>query len=617
MRRDVGVLTGFVCGFVVLTLASADEAGGPFQGEWRTSISVIHLEQKGEAVTGTYGPGGRFLIKGTAKDKVLNFEFEEGQAKGKARFTLDASGNAFTGGFQVQGGRQGIWNGWRPDPHAPMDKPGSYAGTWLTNLGLMELTAENGTVKGRYALRGNSTLEGKATGRRLDFRFQSFRGGQGWFDFASNSKAFNGAGNSDGFPGWFGWNGRPAPEFVRHARLLPGKLVDGSSRNLLTYTVRAPESYQAESAKKWPAVLILHGSNMNGRRYVATIAAAWPDIARDYILLGINGETPLALDDEPSFNYTYVNYMGRSTLTGYPGTDRESPALVSEAMAELKQVYPISHYLVGGHSQGGFLTYSLLMNFPELIAGAFPISSTVMIQCEPSVFADEALRRAQRSVPLAIVHGRNDPLIRFDAGQYAATLFSEESWPAFRFFTDDKAAHMFARLPVGPAIRWLEALASHDPTVLLEFAANRLKEEGHRDAIAALRRISELKPDESQRRRAAEMESVIAAKATPAAAKYLPLVRGAKPNQGAWIDDFLAFRDEFEFAKPAREVMAAFAELRKRHEGPAKTAFLEANQLFRQAGKQDEGYKKYQQIVDSYYAAPVYRIVKRSLNERK
>ena len=101
----------------------------------------------------------------------------------------------------------------------------------------------------------------------------------------------------------------------------------------------------------------------------------WPDIARDYILLGINGETPSSLGTEPQFNYTYVNYMGHSTYKGFPGTDRESPALVSEAMAELKGVYPISHYFVGGHSQGGFLTYSLLMNFPETMAGAFPISS--------------------------------------------------------------------------------------------------------------------------------------------------------------------------------------------------------------------------------------------------
>ena len=107
----------------------------------------------------------------------------------------------------------------------------------------------------------------------------------------------SGASNTNGFPGWFGWSGRPAPAFSRHTPLVAGKIVDGSTRNLLTYSIRAPEGFKADSPRKWPTVLILHGSNMNGRAYVNTIAAAWPEIARDFILLGINGETPSNLGD--------------------------------------------------------------------------------------------------------------------------------------------------------------------------------------------------------------------------------------------------------------------------------------------------------------------------------
>ncbi|HKI17735.1 MAG TPA: hypothetical protein VKA15_07630, partial [Isosphaeraceae bacterium] len=389
MQRIPGMLAWAVC--ALTAVATTDESSNPFQGEWRTTIGVVSLEQKGEAVTGSYGPRGRFLIKGTAKGNILTFEYEEGQAKGDARFMLDASGNTFTGTFQVRNGRRGLWNGWRPDPRAPGDRPASFAGLWLTDLGLAELAQDGAKVQGRYAARGNSTIEGKATGRRLDFRSKSFRGGQGWFDIAADGKSFAGASNTDGFPNWFGWQGRKAPEFTRHTPLEPGKIVDGSTQSLLTYAVRAPQDFQPGSSRKWPTVLILHGSNMNSRSYVGTIAAAWPDIARDFVLLGINGETPSSLGDQPQFNYTYVNYVGRSTFKGFPGTDRESPALVSEAMAELKEVYPISHYLVGGHSQGGFLTYSLLMNFPESLAGAFPISCGVIFQCEPGAYADPAL----------------------------------------------------------------------------------------------------------------------------------------------------------------------------------------------------------------------------------
>ena len=55
-------------------------------------------------------------------------------------------------------------------------------------------------------------------------------------------------------PGWYGWKGRKAPEFVRHAPLVAGKIVDGSTSGLLTYSVRAPEGYKAGDGKKWPAV---------------------------------------------------------------------------------------------------------------------------------------------------------------------------------------------------------------------------------------------------------------------------------------------------------------------------------------------------------------------------
>jgi predicted esterase len=614
MRRVIGVLgvIGLGLGWAAPARAADD---GAFDGQWRTSLGIVKLTQEGDAVTGTYGDAGQFRLKGTVKGRVLTFEYEEGQAKGDARFTLDETANAFRGGFQVRGGNAGRWDGWRPDPKAPEAKQrGDSGGLWLTDLGLLELEQHGAKVKGRYALRGTSVIEGEMTGRRLEFRFQSFQKGKGWFDLAEDSRTLAGAANTTGFPGWFGWKGRRAPEYARHARLVPGKVVDGSTRGLLTYAVRAPDGFEEGVGKQWPAVLILHGSNMNARAYVGTIAAAWPDIAREYILLGINGETPSDIGTDPRFNYTYVNFVGKSKYKGFPGTDRESPALVSEAMAELKEVYPIRSYLVGGHSQGGFLTYSLLMNYPEAIAGAFPVSCGVIFQCEPAAYDDAAARAAQRRVPLAIVHGTNDPVVDYGMGRYAAELFGEAGWPAFRHFTDEKAGHLFARLPVGDAIRWLGALSSDDPARLLDFAEASLKAGRERDAIAALRRARSLTLDKGQQARLDRVGRQVDDRAAAGAKKYLPLIRENK--DGSWIDGLLAYRDAFEFADAARDVDAAFQALRERHDGPAQKAFGEARAAF-QRGQRDEGYAKYQEIVDRHYASPLYRSVKRWLAERK
>jgi predicted esterase len=424
-----------------------------------------------------------------------------------------------------------------------------------------------------------------------------------------------GAGGTDGLPGWYGWKGRKAPEFVRHAPLAAGKIVEGSTGGLLTYSVRAPETYAPTEGKKWPVIVILHGSNMNGNAYVSTLAAAWPDIAREFILLGINGELPSNLSvDNTGFNYAYVNYVGRSTFGGFPGTDRESPALVSEALAELKGVYPVERYFVGGHSQGGFLTYSLLMNRPELIAGAFPISAGVTFQCEPSAFADKPLMAAQRKVPLAIIHGKNDPMVSFEGGAYSYGLFLDAGWPAVRLFVDDSAAHMFARLPVGPAIRWLQTMASNDPVSLLDFAERRRKENGRRDAIAAIRRLKELSLDDSATARLNSLVASINAESGPRARTYLEQIRTGKG--GSWIDSFLAFRDEFEFADVAADAMAAFNSLRELHDPPARKLMNEARGQFQQ-GRREEGRVKLQEIIEKYYASSVYRQAKKGLEEPK
>ena len=218
-------------------------------------------------------------------------------------------------------------------------------------------------------------------------------------------------------------------------------------------------------------------------------------------------------------------------------------------------------------------------------------------------------------MPLAIVHGKNDPVVAFGMGQYAATLFGEAGWPAFRFFTDDTAGHMFGLLPVGEAIRWLEAMASDDPEVLLDFAEKQAEAGRYRDAIAALRTREEPQAD-----RPAE------------AAGRPPAARPSTPRPRPSADEFLA-QDQDERGRlvgrrlPGLPRRVRVRRRRPRGHGrlrsPAQAAragrpegFGEARAAFQQ-GKQDEGYAKYQEIVDKDYASSLYRNIKEQLKSRK
>ena len=243
--------------------------------------------------------------------------------------------------------------------------------------------------------------------------------------------------------------------------------------------------------------MILHGSNMNSRSYVGTIAAAWPDIARDYILLGINGETPSDLGDEPRFNYTYVNYVGRSTFKGFPGTDRESPALVNEAMAELKGRLPDLPLFRGRTFPGGIPDLQPADELPR-----------VDRRCVPDLVRRDLPVRAGRLCRRGIAQERSGRS-RWRSSMARPTRSSASPWVNMRRLSSVRragphsvsspttpAATCSRRLPVGPAIRWLEAQTSRDPATLLDFAATRLKQQGYRDAIAALHRARSLSLDD-------------------------------------------------------------------------------------------------------------------------
>ena len=598
------------------TAALGGDEARQMAGEWKTSMGSLILDADGDNLAGGL-VAFNLVVKGQAADGKVKLGYDtKDKVHVEATLTLDPSGRSFSGPAQSSRGNRWVWQGWHVDPTATQGQPGDFAGTWLTDLGLMELTRDGSKFRGRYAFRGRtSSIEGEGRGRHFEGKVQAGPStAPAFFDLDPAGSAIYGAGGIDGQVAWYGWNGRKAPQYVKHAALVAGSIVDGATEDLLTYTVRAPEGYKAGDVKTWPAVLILHGSNMNASAYVNTIAGVWPDIARDYILLGINGETPSQLDPaDPRFNYTYVNYVGPGK--GFAMSDRESPGLVRDAMAELKQVYPIQRYFVGGHSQGAFLTYSLMMFSPDLVAGAFPISGGLLVQAEPTFFQDEAVKAAQRAIPLAIVHGLNDPNVGYPMGTHALGAFLDAGWPAVRMFTDERAGHMFGLLPVGAAIRWLEKMTCNDPAALAQFAEDHFdREKVPRDAVAALQRARALKPDAPTREKLDRLDQAINALVAPRAAQFVERMKAA--NGSEWVDDFHAFRDGYQYAAAAAPAIAAFDELRRAQNAPAKRLADEALGLFRQ-GKQAEGLARAQAVVDRYPASESYRLVKGWLAERQ
>jgi predicted esterase len=590
---------------ILFLIIPAEAAAADWSGRWFTSEGVMTLEQDGAKVTGSYGKDAAFAIEGKASGDTVKFDYTAGNVKGEGEFRMSGDGLAFTGSWKRARG-SGNWYGCRHDKEAEKAKRADVAGHWRTSWGLMELRQKGNRLEGEYGAQGFGSVQGGIKGRRLtlDYRWLQWTG-KIVVDVSPDGDSLYGAGGSD--DGKFigrrlsGYEADPTPK--------AGETVAAIAKNRLTCYLHAPKGWR--KGKEVPAIVFFHGSNMSTKPYVGTLAEAFGD---RYMIVGIDGEgwEDWSKPDDPRHNYRYINWMGKSTYKGYPNTHRESPALVAETIEDLKERLKLTKVFVGGHSQGAFLTYFLVTHFPELIDGAFPVSGGVVIQCEPDVFEDEKLLAAQREVPLAVVHGMKDPSVNYSQGLDSYQRFLDYGFPMVRMFGND-AGHGFVFLEWQEAIRWMEALSSDDPAVLIRFAGERQKEKGWRDVVAACRRARGLKLDKLEKAAVGKLEEAIRRAASRDAEKFTKLI--SENRNGRWMDDFLEFRAGFEFAEIVKPAMDLYSKLRAEHEAPAKQLFGEARAAFR-SGDREKGSAKYEEILEKHYASSLYRRVKRLHGEK-
>ncbi len=352
--------------------------------------------------------------------------------------------------------------------------------------------------------------------------------------------------------------------------------VEKKAKNGVTYCVHTPKSYNPKVGL--PAIVWLHGSNMNSVDYISTfLAAKW---FTDWILIGIDGETG---SKEKGHNYTF-----------------DSAKFIMEVYDEASKDLKITKAFIGGHSQGGYVTFSVVMENPGRFAGAIPVSGGLWTQCEPGGFKAETQEK-QRQTAFAIVHGRADPVVDFDLAECAQFSYLDAGFPMVRLFDPKEGDHRFALLPVKEAIEWCDAITETDAKKLAPFIDKAVKEKRWRDLSVA-----------AKRGKSAAMKQA----ETAAAAAIKPLGPRMSKADDSWVRDFWAMRAEFAFTDAARPLMDAYAKLRANHEPPAEGLFWSARGDF-QKSDEDAGYKKYQEIVAKHYASSWYFYAKRSLESRK
>lgn len=590
--------------FVPFSWTSIRAQDSPWEGEWVSEQGLMTMNIDDVTLSGTYGDGG--TITGTIADSVAELNYKKGNANGVLSLNVSDDGHSFTGRWNSRG-RSGSWNGWKVDPNAVNQAASDWSGIWLTDWGTLQIAQNDDSLKGMMGAEGWADISGSVKGRRLELKWNRIKqSGEAWLLQTPDGKRLYGMSSGKKPRPWIGIR----LEGHQH-RVAPvaGETVKGCADNGMLYHLRMPDGWKRGDTVD--TIVLLHGSNWTTAGMVPVTARNWPSVGKKFAVLGIQGQNwaKWSNNDDLRFNYTYTSWTGRSTYKGFPNTDRQSPYLVMNVIRELREQLSFGRVFVGGHSQGGFLTYILHMHFPEDIDGTFPVAGGLIIQSEPDVFDDQELVGFQKATPMAIVHGKKDNVVRYSSAAYAHNRFIGHGFGKVKLISPE-AGHPYDFLPINHAIEYLDMMTTDDATALVEYATSQAEQKNWREVGLAIEQAKVIDAGALFSRITETYET----EARKEADKQTKAVTDNLGND--WVDDFVQWADQFGTSNTAVQAMTAWQALRNEHTKPAAEAMKAAKKAFAKR-QSTEGYKYYEEIATKYYAAPIYRQVRQSLENRK
>ena len=590
---------------VMASHLSAQES--EWNGDWITDDGEMSFFVESGELTGSFGLEGD--VSGSVDGNTAEIEYTSAKTKRqqavnkKAKIALGDEGVTFS-----SQGKGKKLRGWKLldkiDEHAA---PADFSGHWLSNWGNMVLQQKGNKVTGIFGSQGLATLEGTVRGRRMNFKFKRYHfTGEGFIEQNADGSRIYGTTIKTENPSK--WIGVKPSQYQHHVAPKAGQIVKGYADNGMLYHLRMPDNWK--DGDPVDVIVLFHGSNFTTLGMVHITAKNWPDIGKKYAILGIQGDrwADWSNEEDLRHNYHYVNWMGRSTYQGYPYTDRESPSLVMEVIEELGNEHSFERTFVGGHSQGGYLTYTISMHFPDQVDGTFPIAGGMMIQCEPDVFDDADLQRAQRTTPMVILHGKSDRVVNYSMSEYAYNRLLGHGFNNV-LLLNPALGHPYDFLPVDEAIAYLDALTTDDAQVLLDYTEMRAAQKDWRTVGLALQRAEEI----GEEKKFESIKMSFESEAAKHADRHLKEMK--KGVYGKWLDRFLRWHEDFALADAAAEVNEQWEALAAEHSRSAKELSKEASQAFR-SGKQADGWELRKKIVLENFASPQYRTLKNGVEKK-
>lgn len=225
-----------------------------------------------------------------------------------------------------------------------------------------------------------------------------------------------------------------------------------------------PECIETETgpAPRW-SVIWLHGLGADGSDFAPLVPELvrphWPAIRFVFPhapvqAVTINGGMRM----RSWYDIVSFDLAGRADSKGVDESVARVEALIDR---EVARGVPASRIVLAGFSQGGAVTLAAGLRRTEALAGLVALSTYLPLGPD-ALFQLALAPAAARAQPVFIAHGRQDPVVPFNAGQDSARRLREIGMPVE--FHEYPMAHQVCAEEVDALRSWFDQrLASGDP----------------------------------------------------------------------------------------------------------------------------------------------------------
>ena len=176
--------------------------------------------------------------------------------------------------------------------------------------------------------------------------------------------------------------------------------VSSDPQHPIRYGYFVPRTLEAPRA----LIIYLHGAGEGGQDLpVAYSGHKVPELTGERVQKLFGGAFVLVPQCDTMWMDDGSGEYGDSGVSMYTEALR---GLIGEFMDRFRCAIDPDRVYIGGDSNGGFMTMRMLMSYPDLFAGAFPICEAM----PDERITDEQIERL-RTVPIWFTHAKNDPTV--------------------------------------------------------------------------------------------------------------------------------------------------------------------------------------------------------------